>query len=162
MLTSNTVVAHSRLPIQPVCSWQLIHAQIVHVLISLLGLPSLLPTSTWCLPVFEIVALNACMLSVLIQCSSGLAPRHPHHRCYWLYVVPQTSHCCRSLSDTCSCHQTYQHDLAKWINKLSASPCFVLSWYAPGGRGWSSHVVLMYLKLVGVCTHMVTMCSVEL
>ena len=63
----------------------LAHARIVHKLISLLGLPNIyihyllncfddnLPTCTRCL-VHEMCS-NACMLSVLIQCSSGLALR---------------------------------------------------------------------------------------
>ena len=83
------------------------------MLVSLLGLPNGLHTSTWCLQVFEICS-NACMLYVLIQCSSGLAPRHPHHRCYWLSKLLrclQTISCqCLTLvflhvaTPTCNCH----------------------------------------------------------
>ena len=43
-----------------------------------------LPTSTWCLQVFGIICSNTGTLSVLIQCSSGLASMHLHRRCYWL------------------------------------------------------------------------------
>ena len=62
----------------------LIHAQIVHVLVSLLGLPNWLPTSAWCLQVFEIIAMHACCLcwfSAHLDWHRGI---HTIHRCYWL------------------------------------------------------------------------------
>ena len=99
-------------------------------------LSNCLQVSTWCLQVFEIRSecQNACMLSVLIQCSSGLAPRHPHHRCYWLTQnvggvsgsVPWSLFIV-SFS-RCMCHDSSMHLLyhSMLMSRISTSFQFIL------------------------------------